>query len=195
MPKKMLKRWMPDRKRLQNHKHLKIFGKIIHDPNLWHFNRYSVATAFSVGLFFAFVPVPFQMVLAAAVAIIVRSNLPISVALVWLTNPLTMPPIFYFTYRVGAWILNTPPGKFNFEASWEWLTTSLKTIGPAFFLGCFVCGTLCAILSNVIIRLLWRYSVSRNWQERRLKRKQRKLEKKKAKKKHKKNKRKQKRGF
>lgn len=175
MPKKWLKHWLPDYKKFKHHKNLQIFGRLLHDPNLWHLNRYSVATAFSVGLFFAFVPVPFQMVLAAAVAIIVRSNLPISVVLVWFTNPLTMGPIFYFAYRVGAWILGRTPKGFHFELSFEWLGNSLKSIGPAFFLGCFVCGVTLAVVSNVLIRIMWRYSVSKNWQERRLKRKQKRF--------------------
>lgn len=174
MPKKLIKKFLPDPKMLKDHKHLKIFGRLIHDPNLWHLNRYSVATAFSVGFFFAFVPVPFQMVLAAAVAIVVHANLPISVALVWLTNPITMPPIFYFAYRLGAWILGHPPQKFKFEASMDWLIESMKTIGPAFLFGCFVCGVFLAVTSNIAVRLIWRYSVSKNWQERRLKRKQKK---------------------
>lgn len=183
MPKKWFKNWMPDRAKLQNHKHLQVFGKFIHDPNLWHLNRYSVATACSVGIFCAFIPIPFQMVLAAAIAIVVRSNLPISVALVWITNPLTMPPIFYFAYRVGALILNTELKRFNFELSIEWLSNSFKTIGMPFLLGCLVCGVIGAVLSNIIIRILWRYSVSKNWNERRLKRKQKKGSKKQRKRK------------
>jgi uncharacterized protein (DUF2062 family) len=49
-----------------------------------------------VGLFCAFIPVPFQMLLAAPSAIIFSANLPVSIALVWITNPITMPPIFFF---------------------------------------------------------------------------------------------------
>ncbi len=164
---------MPDHKIIKDHKHLQIFGRLIHDPNLWHLNRYSVATAFSVGIFCAFVPIPFQMVLAAAIAIFVRSNLPISIVLVWLTNPVTMGPVFYFSYRVGAWILGKELQGFNFQLSFTWLSDSLKTIGPTFLFGCFVCGTILAILSNIAIRIIWRWSVSRNWQERRLKRRER----------------------
>ena len=106
MPKKLIKKYMPDHETIRNHPHLnKIFGTLLHDPNLLHLNRRSVSMAFAVGLFMAFVPVPFQMVLAAAAAIIIRCNLPISVGLVWVSNPFTMPPLFYFCYLVGTWIL------------------------------------------------------------------------------------------
>ena len=166
MPKKFFKRFIPDAKTIKNHKNLQIFGKLLHDPNLWHLNRYSVATAFSVGLFFAFVPVPFQMVLAAGIAILVRSNLPISVALVWLTNPITMPPVFFFAFKIGAWILGRAPTGFNFELSFHWLTTGLKSIWAPFLLGCFICGSTLAIVSNIVIRLGWRYMVHRSWKAR-----------------------------
>ena len=85
---------MPDHKKIRDHKHLRIFGKLLHNPSLWHMNRHSVAKAFAVGLFFAWVPVPFQMVLGAGGAILFHANLPLSVVLVWLTNPFTMPPMF-----------------------------------------------------------------------------------------------------
>lgn len=174
MAKKLLKRYLPKTKTIKEHKHLQIFGTLLHDPNLWHLNRYSVATAFSVGLFWAFVPTPFQMVFAAACAIVVRANLPISAALVWVSNPVTMPPLFYFAYKLGAAILGTQPGKFNFELSFEWLLTGLGAIWQPFLLGCFVCGSTLALLGNLFIRVLWRYSVSRDWHIRRLKRKDKK---------------------
>lgn len=160
--------------KVRDHKHLKIFGKLLHNPNLWQLNRYSISTAFSVGLFVAFVPIPFQMVLSAAIAIIVRANLPISVVLVWLTNPLTMPPIFYSAFKVGAFILGIPPRGFNFELSFEWLTSGMSAIWQPFLLGCFVCGTFFAITGNVIVRLMWRYNVNKDWAARKLRIKNRK---------------------
>ncbi len=157
---------MPDHHTIKSHKHLQIFGDLLHNANLWHLNRRSVAKAFAVGLFFAFVPVPFQMILAAGVAIIVHANLPLSVALVWLTNPLTMPAIFYFCYLVGTWILGMPEKEFAFEATWQWVVDSLSTIGPSFLLGCAVLGVLFSILGYFGIHALWRYSVSKAWQKR-----------------------------
>jgi len=168
MPKKIIKRMMPDHHTIKNHKHLSIFGELLHNPNLWHLNRRSVAKAFAVGLFFAFIPVPFQMILAAGIAIIVHANLPLSIALVWITNPLTMPAIFYFCYLVGTLILGEQQQEFAFEASWQWVVDSLSTIGPAFLLGCGVLAILFSIIGYFGIQALWRHSVVKEWGKRQL---------------------------
>ncbi|MDP4486989.1 MULTISPECIES: DUF2062 domain-containing protein [Pseudoalteromonas] len=166
MAKKTIQRFLPDHNKIKQQKSLKIFGKLLHDANLWHLNRRSARGAFSVGLFFAFIPVPFQMVLAAALAIPFRVNLPLSIALVWITNPLTMPPIFYCSYLVGVFALGQEQQPFHFEASWEWLAQSLTTIGPAFIVGSLICATLAAILGFFGIDYLWRRSVNKAWQSR-----------------------------
>ncbi|WDE03807.1 DUF2062 domain-containing protein [Thalassomonas viridans] len=168
MPKKIIKRMMPDHHTIKNHKHLSIFGELLHNPNLWHLNRRSVAKAFAVGLFFAFVPVPFQMILAAGIAIIVHANLPLSIALVWITNPLTMPAIFYFCYLVGTWVLGEQQQEFAFEATWQWVVDSLSTIGPAFILGCGVLAVVFSIIGYFGIQALWRHSVVKEWGKRKL---------------------------
>jgi uncharacterized protein (DUF2062 family) len=166
MPKKLIKRFMPNNQNIKDNKHLKVFGTLLHNPNLWHMNRHSVAKAFAVGLFCAFIPVPFQMILAAGAAILVHSNLPLSIALVWITNPLTMPVIFYFCYTVGSWILGTKAQTFHFHATWEWIVNSLSTIGPAFLLGCGVLAASFSLLGYLIIQGLWRYSAIKAWKRR-----------------------------
>ena len=66
MAKKLIRRFLPDAHKIRDHKHLRVFGTLLHDPNIWHLNRHSVAGAFAVGLFMAFVPMPLQMIPAAA---------------------------------------------------------------------------------------------------------------------------------
>ena len=172
MPKRFLRRYMPKEHDIRNHKHMRFFGTLLHDPNIWHLNRRSVAGAFSVGLFIAMVPVPFQMILAAAAAIPCRVNLPISVGLVWITNPLTMPAIFYFAYKIGAWLTSTKielPE--NSDFSWEWIGSSLGEIWFPFLLGCFTLGLVLAILGNLIIRFFWRLHLLKYLERRRLRKK------------------------
>ena len=170
MPKRFFKRYMPHHDTIREHKHLRLIRPLLDDPNLLHLNRRSVSGAVAVGLFMAFVPVPFQMLLAAIAAIFVKVNLPISVAMVWLSNPLTMPPLFYFAYKVGAWLLDKPYAQIKFELSWQWLTQSLGDIWQPFLLGCLLVAASSALAGSLLVRALWRMTVQQTWNERKQKR-------------------------
>jgi uncharacterized protein len=167
MPKRFIKRFTPDHETIRSHKHLRMFGDLLHDTNLWHMNRRSVSGAFAVGLFWAFVPMPFQMIPAAFTAIITRVNLPISVALVWVSNPITMPPMFYSTYLVGTWILGEPPQSNEFEMSIEWMASSLGEIWQPLYLGSLLCGVTASILGYVLMRGFWRWHIVSSLRKRR----------------------------
>lgn len=176
MPKKIIRKFLPDPHKIRDHKYIRIFGQLLHEPNLWHLNRRSVASAFAVGLFFMWIPVPFQMVLAAGAAIIVHSNLPISVALVWISNPVTMPPMFYFAYRIGVWMLGSPELDFQFEASMEWLKTEMLAIWKPFLMGCLTMAIFSSALGFAGMRIMWRLSIVRYIQQKKLGRKQTKTD-------------------
>lgn len=163
MPKELLKKYMPDPEKLKQQKSLQFLGDRLHEPNLWHLNRRSVALAFAVGLFAAWIPTPGQMAIAAVAAFYFRANLPISVALVWITNPLTMPPMFYFAYIVGLWSLGQNAPSTDFEFTVESVMSSLGDIGGPFLLGCLILGILSSILGYFGIRLFWKYSISKKW--------------------------------
>ena len=171
MPKKLIKKYMPDHKMIKEHKHLQIFGKLLHDGNLWHFNRRSVSGAFAVGLFVAFIPLPSQMIIAAAVAIILRVNLPVSVALVWVSNPVTMPPLFYAAYLVGAKIMGIEALENHYELTLDWFSHQLHIIWQPFLLGCFIFGVVSAVIGYTTIRLLWRLHVIKHLKARKARRK------------------------
>ncbi len=168
MPKKLIKRFLPDHRKIRDHQQMKRFGARLHDPNLWHLSRRSAPGAFAIGLFVAFIPIPFQMVVSAALAIMGRVNLPISVALVWITNPLTMPPVIYFEYKIGARLLGERTQPITFEPSLDWLLTEAKMIWEPLLLGSFLCASVSAIVGYFTIRSLWRLQVVKNWQARKL---------------------------
>lgn len=166
MPRKIFKKYLPDHKKIKGKRYMKVFGNLIHDPGLWHINRYSASGAFAVGLFCSFLPIPFQMVVAAGLAIYFRVNLPLSVVLSWTTNPVTMVPMFYFAYKTGAWILGVPPNDFSFELSFAWLQSELIHIWKPFLLGCLICGGTLSFIGYHTINLFWRYHVARAWRAR-----------------------------
>ncbi|ORU90348.1 MAG: ATP-binding protein [Cycloclasticus sp. symbiont of Poecilosclerida sp. M] len=163
MPKRLIKKYFPDHKTIKEHKHLQVFGSLLHNQNLWHLNRRSFAGAIAVGLFVAFIPLPTQMVIAAAAAIVLHVNLPVSVATVWVTNPVTMPPIFFSAYWIGAWILDTPMDTDGFLFTFESIMESLSNNWQPFLLGCFIMGCLCSTIGYALARGFWRFIIVKKW--------------------------------
>lgn len=159
MPRKFFQRFLPHPKTIKENKTLQIFGDWLHAPDLWHLNRRSVAGAFAVGLFCAWMPVPFQMALAAGAAILIGTNLPLSVVLVWITNPVTIPPMFYFAYLVGTWVIGESPTHFSFELTFDWLLNEMSSSWKPFLVGCFVLASSSSLIGYLAINGIWRYSV------------------------------------
>lgn len=170
MPKKTIQRFLPDPRKIANSKAIRVFGSFAQRSNLWHLNRRSASRAFAIGLFVAFLPIPAQMIVAAALAIMFAANLPLSVALVWISNPITMPPLFYASFQVGSLILGRPAESFLFEPSWAWFAASFTTVVPPFILGCLVLGGLASLSAFITIRVLWRQAAIKAWRERQRKR-------------------------
>ncbi len=169
MPRKFFKKVLPDPDKYRRHPYLnKVFGPLLQDPNLLHLNRRSVTGAFFIGLFIAFMPIPLQMVVAAALAIYFHTNLPLSVALVWISNPFTIPALSWFCYKVGAILLGTKLHTIQFEFTFSWLTTELLMIWQPFLLGCFLVGAISALLGGFSVNLMWRINVGRQWHLRKM---------------------------
>jgi len=122
---------------IKEHKHLQFLGDRLHEPNLWHLNRRSIAWLLPWS-FLRLDTDSHAMVIAAAGAIYYRANLPISVGLVWITNPITMPPLYYFAYEVGLCFLNQPPNADESEFSVGNILASLGDVWQPFLIGCFI---------------------------------------------------------
>lgn len=156
--KKTFKKFSPDAENIKNHKHLQWLGKYLHINSLWAFNRRTLSRAFAIGLFCTFIPIPFQMVLATIAAIVFYANLPVSIALVWITNPITIPPIFYACYKLGVWLLGSQITQ-NFDWTLEQTMTMLPMIWQPFLLGCLVVASMSALVGYFSIHLLYRFNI------------------------------------
>ena len=173
MPRRLFKRYMPNPQRIKDNQSLRFLGALIHDPNLWHLNRHSVPRAMAIGLFWAMIPMPMQMLAAAVIAIPARANLPISVGLVWLTNPVTMPAVFYCNYKVGAWLLGTPAMHMPEHMTLAWIGQMLQTHWQPLYLGSLVLAILFAIIGYFATNAYWHWWVRHNWRKRQEKRRKR----------------------
>jgi len=166
VPRKFFRQYTPDASTFRKYKQLHFLGERLHSEDLWHLNRNSVARGFATGLFWCVAPIPLQMVAAAITALIWRANMPISIILVWISNPLTMVPLYYSLYRVGAWLLDKPAISRPEQVSFAWLWQSFANIGAPLLLGTTLVGTLLALLGYFGIHLVWRLHVVTRWQQR-----------------------------
>lgn len=160
---------LPGRDQVSSHRMLRWLGHRLHDPNLWHFGRRSVSRAAGVGMLVAFFPIPIHMTMVAPIALVLGINLPVMVAAVWVTNPITWVPIFYFAYRVGAWFVGEAPRSLD---SLD-LHVNLSSLGHAFgeiwlplCVGSAVCGVVAGTLTYGLVEGVWRFSVARRWRRR-----------------------------
>jgi len=177
MPKRFISKYLPHAHEVTSHRSLRWLGHILHDSNLWHLNRRSVASAMFAGVFAAFMPIPGQMLLAAGLAIYFHCNLPLSLAITWLSNPLTYVPIYYLCYRFGLLILGMDYDPSSFAWDVEALTETFVSIGKPLIAGCVVLGAMFGAISYFSVRFAWRLHILHAWQRRKAERVRKKKEK------------------
>ncbi|MFZ5615234.1 MAG: DUF2062 domain-containing protein [Pseudomonadota bacterium] len=99
--RKFLSKYLPCRERVLRTRCLGRFTHLLHHHELWHFHRRSLAGGLALGLFIASTPLLGHVPLVLIGALLLRVNIPAAVGAALLTNPLTMPPFYYFAFRVG----------------------------------------------------------------------------------------------
>ena len=166
MPRKIIHRFLPDIGKLLQRPSLRWINSLSHDPNFLHLNRHSVSLAVFVGIFCAFMPLPGQTLLAAFMCFWLGANLPIGIILIWISNPLTIPPMFYLTHQLGSFLLNSDPIEFTVTLSWEWFSNIGSAILLPLLAGSLLSGIILSSAGYFAVRALWRWKVIKNWEAR-----------------------------
>jgi uncharacterized protein len=159
MPRRWIKKFAPHPHALLQRWPLRVFGPRLSDPKLWTLHRRGVTAGFGAGLAICFMPLPVHLPLATLVGVTWRINIPTIIATTLLVNPLTMVPIYYCAYRVGAAVTGAPVHRFGFRLSWDWLQHGLGPVWKPFLIGCLVCAIVCGIIGWVILEYIWRRQV------------------------------------
>lgn len=160
------KSYLPTPDQLREVKSLAWLGNLLFDARLWHMTRRSASHGVWIGSFCCFLPIPFQMIPGVLLCFLFRANVPLAVAIIWISNPITMPVMFYFAYRVGAAVLGTPEVPFEMELSAQWLGDQFLRIWQPLLLGSLLCGTGMGLVLFGVVRLYWRYGIVRRWRDR-----------------------------
>jgi uncharacterized protein (DUF2062 family) len=126
-----------------------------------------IAWGIAIGVFVAMTPtVGIQMITIALLCTLFGGNRLAGVAMAWISNPLTVVPIYWLNYVIGSIILRTPPmtkaeiaqlvklestGMFGmfFEFLGNLGSMTARCAGPM-FLGGVIVGIVCAIPSYYI---------------------------------------------
>jgi uncharacterized protein (DUF2062 family) len=100
---------LPRRTNIHRYPILKVFTQIARKrPYLWSFRQEKIAVACYAGSILTMLPLyGFQIPLALLAAVAFRANLPVMVAIQFVTNPVTMAPLYLTTHKIGSWLIES----------------------------------------------------------------------------------------
>lgn len=136
------------------------FRHLLHDHMLWGIRRKTVVPAVAWGVFVAFLPIPGHVLVAVLGSLQIRCNIPVAALTTFVSNPVTIGPIYYFSYLVGSRLLGLTPGPFAIELSFDWLTGTFLSIWQPLLLGCVLVGAIAALIAYVFLDVFWRFSLA-----------------------------------
>ncbi len=136
-------------------------------------NRKSISKGALVGLFWGFIPMPMQMAAVMLSTPFIRFNVPLAISTVWLSNPFTMPPMYYMEYLTGNFILGRE-GIEDIELTLDWFSEHFDDILIPLYTGTAFYSIVVSSLVYFLINRLWIASVKKERSEKKEKRKKHK---------------------
>jgi len=124
----------------------------------FNINRKMITRGVLIGLFWGFIPMPMQMLAVIATTPFFRFNVPIAIAMVWLSNPFTMPPMYYMEYLTGNFILGRE-GIDNVELTLEWFSNNMGDIFVPLYVGTAFYSIVVSFVIYLLLNWLWIRSV------------------------------------
>ncbi len=136
----------------------------------FNINRKMITKGVWVGLFWGFIPMPMQMLAVVATTPFVRFNIPIAIAMVWLSNPITMPPMYYMEYLTGNFILGQD-GIDGITLTLEWFSENMGDIFLPLYVGTAFYSIIVSSLVYFVLNWLWIHSVKSEQNEKKYRKK------------------------
>jgi len=129
-------------------------------PEFLAANRKMISRGVVLGVFIAFIPMPMQMAAVLLFMPIFRFNVPVALAMCWLSNPLTMPPMYYIEYELGSFLLGIQPQPV--ELTLEWFSKNMDAIFIPLYFGTLIFSIVGSISAYIIVNYFWKRSACRD---------------------------------
>lgn len=150
---------LPRRANLSRYPVLKWFAEAARSrPWLWSFKPAHVVPALYIGAVSGLMPMPGQILIASAMAMLARANLPVIVALCFASNPLTMVPLFTACYVTGFWALDLlVPGRKEFRLTEGLAAMTHGDFGGAgdIFVAVVIGAVLVGLAAGAVMHVSW----------------------------------------
>lgn len=165
----------PTRESLEEVRWLRPFAHRILEPSLWRFTRRSVPRGVALGLIVGiFLMIPgLQIIGAALLALPCRANVPIAVAMTFLSNPATTPFILYLSIVIGNRFVHSSADvgtvmvMINQGASIaDWFAWLASAAAPALVTGLFVISVVAAAVGYLLSSCIWTAWIAHKWKQR-----------------------------
>ena len=129
-------------------------------PEFLSANRKMISKGVFIGIFIAFIPMPMQMAAVLAVMPFTRFNVPIALAMCWLSNPFTMPPMYYMEYLTGSLITGSEP--LHVEMTLDWFSENIDDIFVDLYVGTLPYSIIGSLGGYWLVNHFWKSSVDRD---------------------------------
>ena len=134
-------------------------------PEFLAVNRRMISRGVLLGLLIAFIPMPMQMAAVLLFMPFFRFNVPIALAMCWITNPFTMAPMYFVEYHLGAFLLGTETK--DVELTIEWFSEHLGDIFIPLYLGAGILSLTVGFSAYWTVNYFWKASVESDKQKHR----------------------------
>jgi len=166
------KRMLLDLARLRRRQLMRPLRHRLRVKALWSFEREATAKAAAIGVFFAIAMPIAQVIFALVAAVLLRANIVVAAASTLISNPVTLPIIYYWAYRTGAFLLgataaDTPADAVEgaeeaaeyalevthwFPALIEWI----PSVGPGLALGVAIFSLSAALIAYGTVQVVYK---------------------------------------
>lgn len=174
MSKSRLHERLRELARVERYRVLRPFQHRFKSQSLWALNRNTVSRGVAVGFFFAILTPVAQFLLALIAAMLLRAHPIVAVTSTLITNPFTLPFIYYYAYQIGSVLTGQNASGADVRISEEaaahalevtgWIPTLMswfQSVGWPLIVGVLTLALTLAVAGYLLVQTLWIFIRSR----------------------------------